>query len=426
MMSKRTGDQFRTTRAVAGLIAFLVLFSAVMEWNICSTPALGARSDQVTGPEQQIAVSSASAAAIIDLRGADLRDVLSALAVKMGVTIILVGEDSSSIEINFKAENMKPEQALDIIIQSQGLDYLRQGNLVVVGKPGTLDKDFFNQMLLTRFDTSFVPAEKIRGLINELGVPVKNVYIDSNPNVFWIQGTAGAQQKVREIVSAVDRRENGVGMKYRSLYLTQISPRRLVELFHNAGLELKHYVILGSRLVVFDRQLFARWDEVEGLARELDVLDARQEKVFLYRLRNLTAQEAADKLKLLDFSGEGGASEDGAGGGEVKTITFNYAQFSRELLVVCPAYLEDEVRGALGSLDTAMERIKVPILTRNSHQSCNAYRDLLSKLTGVPAGSMHVSSNLGTDASPEYVLWVETTPDRVKMLKDVIKEMRSE
>ena len=68
----------------------------------------------------------------------------------------------------------------------------------------------------------------------------------------------------------------------------------------------------------------------------------------------------------------------------------------------------------------------MPILTRNSHQSCNAYRDLLSQLTGVPAGSMHVSSNLGTDASPEYVLWVETTPYQAKMLKDAIKEMRSE
>ena len=352
MMSKRTGDQFRITRAAAGLIAFLVLFSAVMEWNFCSTPALGARSDQVTGLEQQIAVSSASAAAIIDCRGPTCGCVIG-IGGEDGSYHHSGSEDSSSIEISFKAENMKPEQALDIIIQSQGLDYLRQGNLVVVGKPGTLDKDFFNQMLLTRFDTSFVPAEKIRGLINELGVPVKNVYIDSNPNVFWIQGTAGAQQKVREIVSAVDRRENGVGMKYRSLYLTQISPRRLVELFHNAGLELKHYVILGSRLVVFDRQLLpvgTRWKDWPG--NWMYSMPAR--KKCFYRLRNLTAQEAADKLKLLDFSGEGGAvrmAQEGRG----KTITFNYAQFSRELLVVCPAYLEDEVR-ALGSLDTAMER----------------------------------------------------------------------
>ena len=208
------------------LTAFLVLFSAVMEWNAfpTPTPTLGAQSAQAIGSEQQIAWSSASAAAIIDLRGADLRDVLSALAMKMGVTIILVGGDSSSTAISFKAKNMSPEQALEVIIRSQGLDYLRRGNLVVVGKPEALDKDFFNQMLLTRFDTSFVPAEKIRDLINELGVPVKNVYIDTNPNVFWIQGTAGGQQKVREIVDAVDRRENAVGLKHRSLYLTQISP----------------------------------------------------------------------------------------------------------------------------------------------------------------------------------------------------------
>lgn len=86
----------------------------------------------------------------LDLRGVDLRDALSALAIKMNANIILL--DPKPVKINFQADNITARQALELIIQSQGLTYLQNGQIIMVGPADKLKKDFFNQMILTRFN----------------------------------------------------------------------------------------------------------------------------------------------------------------------------------------------------------------------------------------------------------------------------------
>ncbi|RYD04353.1 hypothetical protein N752_13345 [Desulforamulus aquiferis] len=121
----------------------------------------------------------------------------------MGVNIILAGVTTE--EINFSVQNVTPRTALDMLIQSRGLSYIQNGDIIVIGSSGTLEKDFFNQMILIRFDTYYISSKDLQGLISQLGIQgVKSIYLDSNPNIIWVQGTTQGIQKVNELINQVD------------------------------------------------------------------------------------------------------------------------------------------------------------------------------------------------------------------------------
>ncbi|WP_347487646.1 secretin N-terminal domain-containing protein [Desulfoscipio sp. XC116] len=349
----------------------------------------------------------------LDFRGVDIRDVLSALAIKMGVDIIMV--DAEPVQINFKANNITPLQAMELIIEGRGLTYLQNGQIMLVGSPGILQDNFFDQMILTRFSLYHVPADKMKELIGALGVEQISITVDTNQNLIWVQGTAQVLKKVRELIYAVDIEESRLSLDYKTLTLDQISADTAVEMLKSAGIELKRYVKLNNKLLVFDSELFARWDRIETLVKAMDIPDASKRRAFVFQLKNITAGYAAERLASFDF------------GEDIKTITYNYDKFGKELLVICSAHLETQVRSALVSLDTTRQKTRVPVLTatgEGAYQSLNARRSLLSELSGISLANFHISSNLsGNSKNPEYVLWVEETPDNAKLVRDLIGEM---
>ena len=348
----------------------------------------------------------------MDVRGIDLRDLLSALAVQMGVNIVLV--ESTSPKVSLQLKDTTPREALEVAIQSQGLAYTQQGDIIVVGKPETLKKDFFSQMVLTRFNTYFITAPELDKLIKDLGIPLRSVKLESNPNVIWCQGTVEELKKVRELIYAVDTVENQQTLEFRTLNLTQISPDRAVEILYQAGIPVQYFVLLDNRLLVFDRALFPRWGQVEQLFKSLDVPEAANQRVFVYQLKNIAAGDAAERLSQFGFYG-------------VTAITSNIDKFSREIIVMCPPHLESQVRNVLTVLDGTRQKVRVPVHTlsgKGAHSGLNSMRSLLSQMSGVPVGSMYISGNLSGDSDlPEYVLWVEETPDKIQLIKDLIEEM---
>lgn len=366
----------------------------------------------------------------LDLWEADPRDALSLLALKMGSTIILAPKDEKPAKITFRVENVTPERALELLVQKLGLAYLEKEDVIVVGDPARLKESFFGEMHLARFDTQYVTSATIKQLLKELEVPIQILVIETNQYTLWAQGTAQALRKTRELVNAVDRPENAVGhskntlsLEYRLLSPTQISSTRLVELLDRAGVKLQRYLEVNNRIFIFDQELFSRWEEIESLAATLDTLSARKEKAFVYQLKNIVARDAAERLKMFDFGP----------GNEVKTITFNNPQFGQELLVICPPHVEGQVRSALAALDGVRQKVRAPVARaegRFAFQELNAKRQLLSELSGVPLSSMSISGDLsggreddsGND-NPIYVLWVEETPDRIKLLEDLLAKM---
>ncbi|MBC9784948.1 energy transducer TonB [Heliobacterium chlorum] len=362
----------------------------------------------------EIPLSSFDSTAIItmDIRGADLRDVLSALALKMGVNIVLV--DSTPTVVNINLKNVPVKKAFEQIMQSYGLNYIQNEDTMVVGKPETLQTGFFTEMILTRIDTYFVTSDKIVALIGQLGIPVKAFSVDSQPKKIWLQGTVQGLKKAKELIDSIDiEGQTSFNLEYRTLTLNQIPPQRAVDLLDKIGISLKHYVILDNRILVFDSNFFGQWEQIESVLKQFDVQSGKEYKTFVYQLRNIVARDAKKRLEQVGIK-------------DVKAVVPNSEQFARDIIIVCPPYAETEVRSLLSGMDVSLTKVKAPVAYSNSSQTLNEARDLASEMSGVPIGSFHISDNIKPQSDAEnskYILWVEETPDRIQLIKDLIEDV---
>ncbi len=158
----------------------------------------------------------------VDVRNADLRDVLSMLAYKLDGNILYL--DDTELEearkVTFKTEALSPITTLQLLLQKEGLDYLTLGTNYIVGNRDRLYGDFTNRMFLTRFNLFYVSASAMEGYIEDLGMPVESLTIDHNQKALWMQGTPMTLGKARELINSLDVIDNaafaeGGGRKIR-------------------------------------------------------------------------------------------------------------------------------------------------------------------------------------------------------------------
>ncbi len=142
----------------------------------------------------------------IDVRNADLLDVLSMIAIKLDGNIIFLEE---SDEITIKTSQLSPITTLQTVLQKKGLDYLTIGRNYIVGDRDRLYDDFDNRMLLSRYNLFYVAAGDMESyILDDLDVPVEILTTDTNQQALWMQGTPMALGKAREVINALDVIEN--------------------------------------------------------------------------------------------------------------------------------------------------------------------------------------------------------------------------
>ena len=141
----------------------------------------------------------------INVHDADVRDVLSAVAVNMGYSIVYSGDVST---ITMKLENVTPAAALDYLLKSMGLSYLQEGSTLVVGKRETLTSDFARSISITRFNLAHITSGELTSNIQKLNLPVTVLTMEANEKALWVQGLPADIAKVRELVRLLDVKEN--------------------------------------------------------------------------------------------------------------------------------------------------------------------------------------------------------------------------
>jgi len=142
----------------------------------------------------------------LDVRDADLLDVLSLVAYKLDGNIIFLEETR---DITIKTSELSPITTLQTILQKEGLDYLTIGHNYIVGERDRLYDDFDNRMLLSRYNLFYVSAENMEQYITEdLDIPVEILTSDTNQQALWMQGTPMTLGKAREVINALDVIEN--------------------------------------------------------------------------------------------------------------------------------------------------------------------------------------------------------------------------
>lgn len=399
--------------------------------------------------------TSSAGGVTIEFHQADIRDAFSALAVKMGATIILAQNSStqpagnSNARVDFKVSNVTTMQAVNMLAQMNGMETIARGSIIIVGNKDTLNNNFYDQMILARFRTKYVSAEELKKAFEDLKLDARVTLSSVDTNSVWVEGTAQVLSEVRKIINAVDTADNSLSMDYRTITLTRISTERMLKLLKSAGISFNRYVALNNKLIVFDREYFSSWNEIMKLAKQFDTPSTGEQKVFVYRLNYISAKDAAAWLDsfgigseasqttssgssstgITIISGTSGSSSGTGTGSEsnppYNVITFNNAENGRDLMVICRPEYEEQIRAALAQLDVKRAEVKRPLL-KATYQKCNAVRVFLNELTGVSLSKMHISGDLAdageSSPSKDYVLWVEESPDKIQLMKDLLSQ----
>ncbi|HZJ82481.1 MAG TPA: hypothetical protein VFD57_01590, partial [Clostridia bacterium] len=356
----------------------------------------------------------------LDIQDADIRDVLSLISCHMEKQTLLLEEP---VRVNFRIENAQPYKALELLLQSLGMDYIEDNNLIIVGKSEKLQKEFFNQMVLTRFNLQYISSQSMEPLIKQLSIPVQSITMDNNPKTIWIQATPLALSKIKELISILDKEENRDGsFQLASIGLNNLTTDKLGPVIEGLDMSAQVITIPGILSTLWLQGSQQDIDEGKILIASLDKvkLSSHEDTLFLFKLNNISPMDAAERLEMFGYEG-------------VQTIEFHYSEFGQDLLVLCPMKMKTKVTTALEGLDLRglgnnANTIMLPIDAAtgpHSNEVLESRRTLLIKLIdGIDDNRdvIDVSNILWTESGEEYrVLLLKSIPEIIHKANEMIK-----
>lgn len=147
-----------------------------------------------------------------------VRAVLQVLADFTGVNLVVTDAVSGSITLNL--HDVPWDQALDIILTTQGLDKRQTGNILLIDKAVALvareNAVLEEQMAAQKFiplqqrllQIKYAKASDIAGMIQDKTSSLLSergtLSMDSRTNTIWLQDTAEKTQKIKTLIKALD------------------------------------------------------------------------------------------------------------------------------------------------------------------------------------------------------------------------------
>lgn len=146
----------------------------------------------------------------LDFREADIRNVLRILAYKSGVNIVPGPEVTGLVTIQLT--DVPWEQALGVILETQGFGYDRKGNIIVVSTVENIKKRREDAMVLAEqeplttrtFVLNYAKASKAVETIEKMKTPRGNVNFDERTNTVIVRDTDSNLKLIAEIIPTLD------------------------------------------------------------------------------------------------------------------------------------------------------------------------------------------------------------------------------
>ena len=209
----------------------------------------------------------------LNVKGANILDVLSAVGTNLGYSIIYTGGDTS---IDLYVENASPKNVFEYVLSSTGMVAVPSGNSIIVGNKDMIKNNFSDCVAYDRFDTFYVETNVIAQKIREIGVPVKIIEIEGNKKSMWVQGLPQEIAKAREILNLLDIEDNNNnryskdGRRLASFYLQYISPSEFDRRLRQMGIDrtISFYNKDTDRVYVYGTD-----EEIKTIDRLRGVLD---------------------------------------------------------------------------------------------------------------------------------------------------------
>ncbi len=212
------------------------------------------------GQVLKVPVSSASASSntlansrvSMRLVDANVKDVISAIALNAGYTVIMeksAKDNNEKITVNL--EEMSVLKAIDTITRLVDLTYLKDGNTLMIGTADGLNTTFVDKTVLSKITLNYISAEALQAQMGALGLSNVQMVATNNKDEFYISGYPKELAKVTELKKLLDVSSNimagggSIPSHFTSLDLKYINASEFNGLLGNLG--LSQGIVLASR-----------------------------------------------------------------------------------------------------------------------------------------------------------------------------------
>lgn len=358
----------------------------------------------------------------VDVRDADVRDVLSAIALNMDKNIVYKGE---AHKVTVKLDEMPTMTAFDYVLRMLGMTYLQEGSTLIVASRDILTRDFARAIALTNFKLKYISGVSLTQKIQQLDLPVTVITMETNENNLWVQGFPADVAKVRELITVLDIAENGSGedgeisdpskksLSYIKLkYLDQYEFSRFLKVLgvgkplpiSSDDEKLWIYATAEERNVISNLR-----SRVDRESADISISQLDTTSFVRHDLRYITAAEAERRLKGFKF------------GGEVKWYTSTHPEFANTIFIYAEQQYIEQVETALGQIDQ-METgsVHMPVYIGDA-TDVPAYQEYLETMLKIPSASFGTFPGLGADKNILYL--IDPDPATVKLVEQMLERL---
>lgn len=186
----------------------------------------------------------------LNLVDADVRDVLSAIAVNANYTVIYSGKVENKITVNFK--DYTPLKAVDYITRLCGITYLKDGSTLFVGTASELNSTFIDKTVLTKYHLKYITPAYLQSQAAAVGLSdVTYLSTAEDTHNVWVTAYPKEMAKLMELIKILDVSRNitpGSDMvvdNFTQLDFKYIQASEFNSLL--ASLGLRQGLVIGSR-----------------------------------------------------------------------------------------------------------------------------------------------------------------------------------
>lgn len=217
--------------------------------DIRSANSLSSSSKLYVGEILKIPVSTSNANSAygvskmsLNVVDANIEDVISAIALNAGYTVVYKGDATKKITLNM--ENISPIKAIDYATRMADLSYLKDGNTIFVGTADVLNSSFVDSVVLAQYSLKYITADILQSQISSLGLAnVTIVKIDTTKSKLWISAYPKEAAKIKELIDILDTSDNiaagstKVSSNFSPINLTYITADEFSSLLSTLGFD---------------------------------------------------------------------------------------------------------------------------------------------------------------------------------------------
>ena len=279
--------------------------------NIVSTNGISASSELFVGQvlkipgavsvEEDSTTAYASSSIIsVDFKDADLKGALSSILAHTGYTMVYLGETST---VTISLENVTPLTAIDYILRTVEMTYIKNDNVIYVGSAETLNGKFIDNKALTKVNLKYISVDTLVSQLSTLGVSLTVVKSDINLREFWVSAYPMELAKMHELINTLDKKENltissaSISSNLTAIEMKHISASEFSSLLSSLGLH-SGIVMAAHPMTLYVYASGDAYKDIMRVKKLVDYIDPSQK-----------AEKEAEKEAGKEAEKEGGKTE---------------------------------------------------------------------------------------------------------------------